>query len=67
MRDKNYTKRMLSDMFALALAESLGIQITKQDVKDYLEKKLKEFEEKEEYEKCSEILEDIKRLEKFNS
>lgn len=58
---------MLSDMFALALAESLGIQITKQDVKDYLEKKLKEFEEKEEYEKCSEILEDIKRLEKFNS
>jgi len=41
------------------------IKVTKDDVKDYLEKKLKEFEQKEQYEKCAEVLEDIKKLEKM--
>jgi excinuclease UvrABC nuclease subunit len=64
MRDKLYYQRM-AEMFALALADALSIKVTKDDVKDYLEKKLKEFEQKEQYEKCAEILEDIKKLEKM--
>jgi excinuclease UvrABC nuclease subunit len=64
MRDKLYYQRM-AEMFALALADTLSIKVTKDDVKDYLEKKLKEFEQKEQYEKCAEILEDIKKLEKM--
>ena len=40
------------------------IKVTKDDV-NYLEKKLKEFDQKEQYEKCAEVLEDIKKLEKM--
>jgi hypothetical protein len=63
-KDESF-KLTLGEMLNIVIADALGIKITKDDVKDYLEKKLKEFEQKEQYEKCSEVLEDIKKLEKM--
>jgi hypothetical protein len=63
-KDESF-KLTLGEMLNIVIADALGIKITKDDVKDYLEKKLKEFEQKEQYEKCAEVLEDIKKLEKM--
>jgi hypothetical protein len=64
MKDKNF-RLTFEEMLTIVIADTLGLKVTKDDVKDYLEKKLYEFEKKEQYEKCAEVLEDIKKLEKM--
>jgi hypothetical protein len=63
-KDESF-KLTLGEMLNIVIADALGIKVTKDDVKDYLEKKLNEFEKKEQYERCAEVLEDIKKLEKM--
>jgi hypothetical protein len=69
MKDKNKKdksfKLTLGEVLNIVIADALGIKVTKDYVKNYLEKKLYEFEQKEQYEKCAEVLEDIKKLEKM--
>ena len=63
-KDESF-KLTLGEMLNIVIADALGIKVTKDDVKNYLEKKLNEFEKKEQYERCAEVLEDIKKLEKM--
>lgn len=63
-KDESF-KLTLGEMLNIVIADALGIKVTKDDVKNYLQKKLNEFEKKEQYERCAEVLEDIKKLEKM--
>jgi protein-arginine kinase activator protein McsA len=60
MRDKDFERRM-AEMFALAIADALGIDLKKITM-EVLEEKLKECERNEEYEKCAVIRDKIKEI-----
>jgi len=60
MKDKEFNLKM-AEVFALAIADALGIDLKKITM-EVLEEKLKECERNEEYEKCSVIRDKIKEI-----
>jgi protein-arginine kinase activator protein McsA len=60
MKDKEFNLKM-AEVFALAIADALGIDLKKITM-EVLEEKLKECERNEEYEKCSIIRDKIKEI-----
>jgi protein-arginine kinase activator protein McsA len=60
MRDSEFNHRM-AEMFILAIADTLGIDLKKITM-EVLEEKLKDCERNEEYEKCAIIRDKIKEI-----
>ena len=60
MKDKEFNLKM-AEIFALAIADALGIDLKKITM-EVLEEKLKECERNEEYEKCAIIRDKIKEI-----